>query len=117
MAWQAWRGGQADILAARLDDPARPINVSAHPANDWSPALSIDRGGRVHVAFDSYRAGNYDVLLARDVASGSPRPRDVANSPAYEARPTLAADPQGRLWVGYEELRRQLGQGLRPTRR
>ena len=104
MAWQAWIDGQAEILAASLADASKPINVSNSPANDWSPAIAVDRRGRVHVAFDSFRAGNFDVLLAADVAGGSPvRPITVAGSSRFEARPSLTVDPQGRMWVGYEE--------------
>jgi hypothetical protein len=104
MAWQAWLDGQAEILAAPVADASKPINVSNDPANDWSPAIAVDRRGRVHVAFDSYRAGNYDVFLAGDVASGSgSRPVAVADSSQFEARPSLAIDRQGRAWVGYEE--------------
>jgi len=104
MAWQAWEGGQAEILAAPLADPSRPINVSNHLANDWSPTIAVDRRGRVQVAFDSYRAGNYDVFLATNVAGGAPvRPITVAGSSRFEARPSLAIDPQGRTWIGYEE--------------
>ena len=43
MAWQAWIDGQAEILAAPLADAATPINVSDDPANDWSPAIAVDR--------------------------------------------------------------------------
>ena len=104
MAWQAWIDGQAEVLAAPVADPSRPINVSNHPANDWSPAIAVDRRGRVQVAFDSYRAGNYDVFLAANLTAGaSVRPITVAGSSRFEARPSLAIDPQGRTWVGYEE--------------
>jgi hypothetical protein len=78
--------------------------VSNNPANDWSPAIAVDGRGQVHVAFDSYRAGNYDVLLASDVSSGKPpRLTTVAGSSRFEVRPSVAVDPQGRVWVGYEE--------------
>src|SRR5262249_32823922 len=63
MAWQSWLGEQADILVAQVEETGRPTNVSDHPANDWSPSLAFDKGGRFHVAFDSYRSGSYDVLL------------------------------------------------------
>jgi hypothetical protein len=104
MAWQAWRNGQADILAAPAEHPEQAVRVSDTPANEWSPSLAIDRGGRVHVAYDSYQAGNYDVVLRSRGAEGAwGAPVLVAGSAKFEARPTVAADPRGRVWVAYEE--------------
>ena len=108
MAWQAWTGGQADIVLAPLNADATlaagPVKISDTPANEWAPSIATDRSGRVHVAFDSYQAGNYDVVLRSREADGSLGPAlPVAATPAYEARPSLAADARGRLWVAYEE--------------
>ncbi len=108
MAWQAWSGGQSDILLAPLNAAAGlagpPIKISDTPANEWTPAIAADRSGRVHVAFDSYQAGNYDVVLRTREADGSLGPPvAVAATPAFEARPSLAADARGRLWVAFEE--------------
>ncbi len=110
MAWQAWTGGQADILArpARCQaasSSARPIKISDTPANEWAPAIAADTSGRVHVAFDSYQAGNYDVLLRtpRSRRHACAPPITVAGTAAFEARPSLAADRRGRVWVAYEE--------------
>jgi hypothetical protein len=108
MAWQAWTGGQADILLAPLNANASlaapPVKISDTPANEWAPAIAADLSGRVHVAFDSYAAGNYDVLVRTRAADGSLGPTvGVAAKPAFEARPSLAADARGRLWVAFEE--------------
>ena len=118
VAWQAWRDGQADILLAPVDDPAKPINVSNHPADDWSPAVAAGPSG-VYRRFDSYRNGNYDVFLASLAPAGEAEPTitAVANSSKFEARPTLAVDSRGRAWVAYEERWRQLGQGFRQASR
>ena len=82
----------------------RPLRISDGPADEWSPAIAIDRSGRVHVAYDTYQAGNYDVMLRTRGADGTlGSTRAVASSPKFEARPSVAADPQGRVWVAYEE--------------
>ncbi len=103
MAWQAWRDGQADIYLAPVDDPDRTINISDHPANEWSPALVVDTSGNLHVAFDSYRNGNYDVFLASNPTANEVKLVAVADSTRYEVRPSLAVDASGRAWLAYEE--------------
>jgi hypothetical protein len=100
VAWQGWRGGQAEILLAPLDGAGEPRNVSGHPANDWSPALAADASGNLVVAFDTYRYGNYDIMLSR---ASDWAPIAVADSPRFEARPSLAVDRRGRVWLAYEE--------------
>jgi hypothetical protein len=107
VAWQAWRGGQADILLAPIaaKDPAEVINVSNHPANDWSPSLASS-GAALFVAYDTYRSGNYDVLLSSvSLTEGQRRKATVpvADGPRFEVRPSLAVDSKGRAWVAYEE--------------
>ena len=110
MAWQAWRDGQSDIFLAPVEDAGSPINLSGTPANEWSPALAIDKGGRIHAAFDSYRAGNYDVVVRTRGSDGTlGDPVAVADSPLFEVRPTVAADARGRVWVAYEERNKDWG--------
>ena len=99
--------------------PAAPLKISDTPANEWAPAIAADKSGRIHVAFDSYQAGNYDVLLRTREADGTLSPAiTVAGTPLFEARPSVAADPAG---PGLGRLRRtdaRLGQGRRqPARR
>ncbi|MGO9914312.1 MAG: hypothetical protein ACLQIB_06295 [Isosphaeraceae bacterium] len=108
MAWQAWRGGQADIELAPLAKNgklgAAPIKLSEGPADEWSPSIAADQSGRLHVAFDSYAAGNYDVILRSREPDGTlSQPLTVAGTAAFEARPSVAADARGRVWVAYEE--------------
>jgi hypothetical protein len=104
MAWQGWVNGQADIFAAPLDSPERAVNLSATAANEWAPAIVVDASGGVHVAYDTYQAGNYDVMLRSLAADGAPgRTVSVAASDRFEVRPSLAVDSRGRIWVAYEE--------------
>jgi hypothetical protein len=104
MAWQSWQNSQADILLAPVEDAGAPTRVSESAANEWSPAIAIDKSGRIHVAYDSYDKGNYDVILRTRGPGGTLGPAvAVARTPKYEARPSLAIDPSGRVWVAYEE--------------
>ncbi len=109
MAWQSWNGHDFDIRAASLELDSdtrtvrvRPVSVpGCTAANEWSPAITSDLAGAVWVAWDSYAAGNYDVLAAR-LNGQRPRAITVANSARFEARPALAPDPRGGLWIAYE---------------
>ncbi len=104
MAWQAWIDGRAGIALSKAEPGAKANVVSESKANSWSPALTIDRRGNIHVAYDTYQSGNYDVVLRRCGTDGTPGAAIwVANSPRYEVRPSLAVDPRGRVWVAYEE--------------
>ena len=108
MAWQAWTSGQADILLASLDGDGKasapPLKISDAPADEWAPSIAADKSGRVHVAFDSYASGNFDVVLRTKRADGTlGAPITVAGTAAFEARPSVAADARGRVWVAFEQ--------------
>ena len=108
LAWQAWRDGNFDILAARLGAGAlEPRVVSDSKANDWSPAIAADTRGNVYVAWDTYDKGNYDVRLRR--LGKEEKSWTVAGSARFEARPSLACDAQNRVWVAYEAGDEQWG--------
>ena len=104
MAWQGWDDGQADILLAPVEDAGSPARVSEGPGNEWSPAIAIDKGGRIHVAYDTYQAGNYDVFLRSRGRDGT---LGTAVAVAWLAEVRGAAErggrPAGRVWVAYEE--------------
>src|SRR5262249_53350741 len=67
-------------------------------------AIAAGPDGRITVAWDSYRNGNYDIFMR--TASGRNSwgaEAPVAVTARYEAYPSLAYDSTGRLWVAYEE--------------
>ncbi len=110
LAWQAWRGGNYDVMSLALADghPWRePRAISGSRANDWSPAIATDSHGGVFVAWDTYDQGNYDVRL-RQVGTVADT-ITIAASPRFEARCSLACDGNDRLWIAYEEGDEQWG--------
>jgi hypothetical protein len=104
VAWQSWVDGKADIRLGKAETGAMNRIVSDPDVNDWSPSLATDPRGGFVVAYDTYRAGNYDVVARHCGADGAPGPAVlVASSPRYEARPSVAVDSRGRAWIAYEE--------------
>jgi hypothetical protein len=68
--------------------------------------MTIGPDGRAFVAYDTYAAGNYDVVLhgvRLGAAPGEGFDVPIADSPRFEARPVVAVDQRGRAWVAYEE--------------
>jgi TolB protein len=60
IAFESIAGGSLDIYIAPADGSAPPINLTDHPAPDYSPAWSPD--GRA-IAFVSNRTGSDDIYL------------------------------------------------------
>ena len=111
LAWQAWRDGNYEILAAAQTEGhawSTPRVVSDSPANDWGPAIAADGKGNVHVVWDTYDKGNYDVRL-RTLGAADGSPIVVASSARFEGRPHVACDKEGRVWIAYEEGDEQWG--------
>lgn len=104
VAWQAFRGKQADIFYMAYKDGAwgEERLVSASPRNDWEPAVAADSQGNAFIAWDTYDKGRYDVLMRR-LTDGRVGPVvEVAATDRLEARPDLAVDSRDRIWVSYE---------------
>jgi len=118
LAWQAWRGGRAGVWLRRLpagpDPGGEPMRLTDSTANAWSPAIAADSTGRVHVAFDSYRGGNYDVHLCTIVAGKPSEPIAVAASSRFEARPNIVCDAKDRVWIAYEQRASDWGKDFGP---
>jgi hypothetical protein len=117
LAWQGRRNGHFHILARKLgwnaaENTAVPsgpeIQVTDASANHWNPAMATDAAGRVHVAFDTYAKGNYDVRVA-EIGGSTVQTVDVAATARFEARASIACDKQNRVWVAYEEGDEQWG--------
>ena len=101
IAWQARRGDDFDVFAARIGET--PLRVSTSAANDWRPAIAVDAAGAAWIAWDTYDAGNYDVYLRKLDGAELGEPIAVAASPRFEARASVAVDAQDRVWIAFED--------------
>ncbi len=117
VVWQRFNGGHADIFA-KLYDPKKKtwsdeIQVTKAQAGDWEPRLAFSDDDDARIVFDSYRNGNFDVLLARVSPAGQTKITPIAATERYEARASAACSPDGKtLWVGYEAGPRRWGKDL-----
>jgi len=120
VVWQGFRPGlrtQSDVFLKTYDHLSRrwsaELRVSSSPANDWDPAVAADGKGNVWVAWDTYAAGNYDVLLQAVALAPAPRlsggPLPVAVGLRAEMRASVACDRANRVWVAYESSRPNWG--------
>jgi hypothetical protein len=111
VAWQAWRDANYEILLASVDVSGRwsePLVVSNSKANDWNPSIAADSKERVHVAWDTYDRGNYDVRMFTGGFGGG-LTFTVADSARFEARACITCDAADRVWIAYEEGDEQWG--------
>jgi len=118
IACQTWAEGSADIKLipryGRADKPPTPFFVTSRATNEWSPAIVADSKGRVHIAYDSYENGNYDVYLRTHENDSLRAPVPVASSSRFEARPSVACDTDDRVWVAYEQRAADWGKDFGP---
>jgi len=105
LCWQSHRNNRSDIyLKEWVDDQwSEPIAVTTHPASDWEPAIAIDPSNRLHIVYDTYRHGNYDVFLRTYYDGALSEEYPIAATENFEARATIACDDQGRAWITWDD--------------
>ncbi len=70
----------------------------------WMPEAAADREGNLHVAWDSYQNGNYDIFYRRIAAGGVPAAiEQITTSPRFQAHASIAIDNLDRPWVAWDE--------------
>jgi hypothetical protein len=107
LACQSWQEGQAKIAVFRKSKQGPWKNQAVLAGNKgencWHPALAADNTGKVALAYDIYRNGDYDVDVAIfDQGTTKPKVYPVAASARAEMRPSLAYQGD-KLWIAYEE--------------
>jgi TolB protein len=90
------RNGNSDIYALSVGQ-ARPLRLTAHPADERDPAWSPD--GR-RLAFATHRDGNWEIYTL-ELANG--RLRRLTNDPAFDAGPSWSDDGQWLVFESYRE--------------
>src|SRR5262249_31036615 len=93
LACQWWdESGRAGIRVFTCRDgkwsSGPPAQLSASAGNYWYPAVAAGPDGKVAVAYDYYKDGDYDVHLQL-LDGGRSTAYTVAASPRFEARPSV----------------------------
>ena len=106
LACQSWGDdGQARISVFRMTTKWDRLALieGKKGENCWHPAIAADNTGKVAVAYDIYRDGDYDVMVnVFDIKTGKDQSFPVAATRKSETRPSVAYQ-NDRLWVAYEE--------------
>ncbi len=123
--WVAWEvakpGGFAlELVAQEGEGWSAPALVTSE-GSDRRLSLASPPGGGVYLAWDSTRAGNYDVWLARARAAGPAPPRletplPVTADASIDDSPSLACARDGTLWVAWNSMRGHRDSALRADR-
>ncbi len=106
VAWQSYRNGQSDIFLKVLSTSGAwspEIRLSDSPANEWEPSIAVGADGAVHVAWDTYARGNYDVQFRSWRDGNLSALQNVTSSPIFQAQTSVAVDRQNRPWVAWNE--------------
>ncbi len=105
LVWQGFRGKNSNIFLKTFDGEkwSADVRVTNRAANDWEPAVAFDNKGTAWVAYDTYKNGNYDVMVSQ-VREGQVQGGEaaVAATPSFEARATVAVDTSDRVWIAWE---------------
>lgn len=104
LVWIGYESGASYLYVASYSGGgwSRPQRIGGPSV--WNPDAVADAGGNLHVAWDSYQNGNYDIFYRLMSADGTPGAIDqVTKSPRFEAHPSLAVDAQGRTWLAWDE--------------
>ncbi len=119
-AWLVWQqavAGQYDVFACRIDAAGQAAEaelVSTNPAaGDWNPSVAVTVGGKVCVAWDTFRCDGFDIVVRwRDVAWLPPRL--LAATAAFEGRARVVASTTSEAaWIAWEEGAPNWGQPYR----
>ena len=79
------------------------FRVSDNRANALDPAIAAGAAGRVHLAWDAYDGGNYDVYYRRFDGESFRPVQAITTSPRFEAHAAVAEDRFGRVWLAWDE--------------
>jgi hypothetical protein len=104
VVWSENRSGNWDLFRRRYDPDQKawsaPERLTTDPGTDTDVVLASDPDGRVWMAWQAWRDGQADILLAPVEEAG--RPLRISETAANEWSPALAIDQGGRIHVAFD---------------
>ncbi len=103
MIWVGHEGGESYLYLATYTRAGWSPPEKIGGPSVWNPDAAFDRDGNLHVAWDSYQTGNYDIFYRRIAVDGSLSAiEQITKSPGFDAHPSLAIDAQNRPWLAWD---------------
>lgn len=104
VVWSQNDGKNWDLYARRYDPKAEsfgePRRLTTGPGSDFGASMAVDPQGRAWMAWQAWRDGQFDILLASlDAPEKATR---VSPSQANDWSPSLAIGTDGTLFVAYD---------------
>jgi hypothetical protein len=110
VVWQSFRNLRSDIFARRFEKRWGPeVQVSEGLADDWDPAIALDRNGTAWISWDGYKTGNYDVYLRSFDGKKTGELIAMTTEPAAQFHTSVAVDARDRVWVAWDEADQNWG--------
>ena len=108
VVWSEFRDGNWDLYARHLNTASgawsgKPQRLTNDPGADTDAVLATGAEGVVWMAWQAWRNGQADILLAP--VDDLSRTVNVSDHPADDWSPSLAIGPQGRRSVAFDSYR------------
>ena len=104
VTWESNRDGARRIFAASVCDGevSEPVAVSRDGASSYNPSVTVLSGGKVCVAWHSFRDNNFDVFLGCSNRGGAwGKESRLTRDPSID-RHAVVFSRGDELWVAYE---------------
>ena len=104
VVWQSFQDLHGEIYGRRrsAEGWGPQVRISSSLANDWEPSVALDSTGRAWISWDTYHAGNYDVMLASFDGAAASEPIAITSALGAEFHSSVAVDTSDRVWVAYD---------------
>jgi len=110
VVWQSFRHLNGDIFARRYSKRWGPeTRISNDQADDWDPAIALDRNGTAWISWDGYQTGNYDVYLRSFDGRKAGDLIAMTTEPTAQFHSSVAVDKEDRVWVAWDEADQNWG--------
>ena len=102
--WVAWVDRRGLSVMAREDAGWSVPQLAVEGDRLYRPALALGPNGIVHVAFDRFVGGRYDVFATSGRDGAWEQPERLSTADGWAANVALASDAGGALWASWHTI-------------